>query len=73
MAVQLMEFRDSLTGTDLQRQVACEDRISPRMRRSQRLEQIVRVNLKPRRTIQSEAEKSQIESVILERSWSQNS
>jgi hypothetical protein len=40
------------------------------MGKSQRLEQISRMSLKPSKAIQSEAERSQFESVILERSLS---
>jgi hypothetical protein len=37
VTVQFVEFRGSFTGTVLQRQVAGEDRMSQRMRRSQKI------------------------------------
>ena len=40
---------------------------------ARRLDQIVWVSLRPRQTIQAEAERSQIETVSLDRSLSQNS
>ena len=50
-----------------------EDRMNQRLREARRLKQIARVSLRPSRAIQSEAERSQFESVTLERSLSQNS
>ena len=43
-----------------------KERKNQRMRRSQRLEHIAKVSKRPGRTIQSEVERSRIESVSLE-------
>ena len=50
-----------------------EDRINQRMRRSQKIEHIAQVSMTLSRAIQPEAERSQFESVSLEKSLGQNS
>ena len=64
---------DSFTGTILQREIAertsktqVKTEQAKEYKETRRLEYIVKVRMKPGRAIQSEAEKSQIESVILE-------
>jgi len=60
-------YWDSFTETDCRENKldTAEDRRSQRVRRA-RLEQTAKVSIKPGRAIQSEAERSQIESVSLE-------
>lgn len=72
LAVHFMEFRVTFTGIVLKRKVVGEDRKSQRMIKG-RLEQSVRISLRLSREIQLQAERSQFESVSLEKSFCQES
>lgn len=63
-----MEFRVTFTGIVLKRKVVGEERRSQRMIKG-RLEEIARVSLRLSREIQLQAERSQFESVSLEKSF----